>query len=185
MPRRRPLPPELRRRSWTEGTVWELLVALDALPYRFVSPFADLGLTARERRRLRQEREQLKATAIACILPRPGTARRSSDLWVYVHVPRFGHYRVDDAGAIERYGRRVQRLSGTTISEHRWYPCSLRGVRWLAVVAEGRVLRAARDHPGAAAAITAGPPAALRPITASPAAEQLPLFLPTACPSCP
>lgn len=73
---RRRTPLELRRRTWTEGTLWELLVAADLLPYRFASPFADLGLRRRERRLLRREAELLKTTSIAYILPHPGTARR-------------------------------------------------------------------------------------------------------------
>lgn len=137
---RQRVPPEVRRRQWVEGSVWNLLVAAGALPYRFVSPFADLGMTARERRRLRREEEQLKTTQVAYILPRPGTARRLPQPWLYVRTRRTGYYRVNDQGAIERYGKRIQRLSSGSITEHRWYPCALRGVRWLQVVADGFIV---------------------------------------------
>lgn len=145
---RRRLPPELRRRTWTEGTVWELLVAAELLPYRFASPFADLGLSRRDRRELRREAELLRATTVAFILPHPGTARRPAQPWLYIRARRGGHYRVGAAGAIERYGRRTTSLGSGSITEHGWYPSSLRGVRWLQVVAAGRTVQraqAARD----------------------------------------
>ncbi|NTU84672.1 MAG: hypothetical protein HGA45_35790, partial [Chloroflexales bacterium] len=135
------VPPEVRRREWAEGTIWELLVAAQALPYRFASPFADLGMTARERRQLRREEELLKTTRVAYILPRPGTARWLPQPWLYVRTRRTGHYRVNHAGAIERYGKRTQRLGSGSITEHRWYPCTLRGVRWFQVVADGLMVR--------------------------------------------
>jgi len=47
---RQRVPPEVRSRQWIEGSVWDLLVAAQALPYRFASPFADLGMTTRQRR---------------------------------------------------------------------------------------------------------------------------------------
>lgn len=135
------IPPELRRRTWAEGSVWDLLVMADLLPYRFASPFADLGMTARERRQLRREEELLKTTRVAYILPRPATARRLPQPWLYVRTRRTGHYRVDESGVIERYGRRTQRLGSSSITEHRWYPCTLRGVRWLQVVADGLMVQ--------------------------------------------
>lgn len=141
---RRRLPPELRRRTWTEGTLWELLVAAELLPYRFASPFADLGMRASQRRRLRRDEELIKATSIAYILPHPRTARRPAQPWLYVRAKRGGHYRVGEAVAIDRYGRRTQRLGSGSITEHSWYPCSLRGVRWLQVVADGRLVQKVR-----------------------------------------
>lgn len=138
---RQRVPPEVRRRTWTEGSVWDLLIAAQALPYRFASPFAELGLMASQRRRLRREEELLKTTRVAYILPRPATARRPPQPWLYVRTRRTGHYRVNDAGAIERYGKRTQRLGGGSITEHRWYPCTLRGVRWLQVIADGLIVR--------------------------------------------
>jgi len=154
---RQRVPPEVRRRQWAEGSVWNLLIAAQARPYRFVSPFADLGMTASQRRRLRREEEQLKTTQVAYILPRPGTARRSPQPWLYVRTRRTGHYRVNDAGAIERYGKRIQHLGSGSITEHRWYPCSLRGVRWLQVVADGLMVRKARDEPGHPAPVATTP----------------------------
>jgi hypothetical protein len=141
---RRRVPPELRRRTWAEGSVWDLLVAADLLPYRFASPLADLGMTNTQRRRQRCEEEQLKTTQVGYILPRPGTARRPPQPWLYVRTKRTGQYRVGESGAIERFGRRTQHLGSGSITEHRWYPCSLRGVRWLQVVADGRIGRKVR-----------------------------------------
>jgi hypothetical protein len=138
---RRHLPPELRRRTWTEGSVWELLVAAELLPYRFASPFADLGLSRRERRQLHCEAELLKATITAYILPHPETARRPAQPWLYVRTKRGSHYRIGEAGEIDRYGRRTQSLGSGSITEHGWYSCSLRGVRWLQVIADGRMVR--------------------------------------------
>jgi hypothetical protein len=138
---RQRVPPEVRSRQWVEGTVWDLLVAAQALPYRFASPFADLGMTARERRKLRGEREILTTTRVAYILPRPGTARRPAQPWLYVRTRRTGHYRVGESGTIERYGKRTQRLGSGSITEHRWYPSTLRGVRWLQVIADGLIVR--------------------------------------------
>jgi len=81
---------------------------------------------------------------------------------------------------IERYGRRTQRLGSGSITEHRWYPCTLRGVRWLQVIADGRLVQKVRQdqaapahgtvpaHSSSAEAATShGPPGA---------AEQLRLF---------
>lgn len=138
---RRRVPPQLRRRSWIEGSVWKLLVAAELLPYRFVSPLADLGMTPRQRRELRRKEELLKTTCIAYILPQPATPRRPSQPWLYVRTKRGGHYRVGAAGEIERFGRRTLHLGSGSITEHRWYPCSLRGVRWLQIVATGRMVR--------------------------------------------
>ncbi|NTU83309.1 MAG: hypothetical protein HGA45_28725 [Chloroflexales bacterium] len=143
---RRRVPPELRRRTWAEGSVWDLLVAADLLPYRFASPLADLGMTSTQRRRQRREEEQLKTTQVAYILPRPSTARRPPQPWLYLRMKRTGHYRVGESGAIERFGRRTQSLGSGSISEHRWYPCSLRGVRWLQIVADGRIVRKVRAN---------------------------------------
>lgn len=141
---RHKVPRELRRCSWTESTVWELLVAADLLPYRFASPLADLGMTPRQRRELRREAELLKATRVAYLLPQPATARRPAKPWLYVHPQRGGYYRVGEAGEIDRYGARTQRLGSGSITEHGWYPCSLRGVRWLQVVAGGRMRQSIR-----------------------------------------
>lgn len=141
---RRRTPRELRRRSWTESTVWELLASAELLPYRFASPLADLGMTPRQRRELRCEAEVLKVTRIAYMLPQIATSRRPSQPWLYVRAPRGGYYRVGEAGEIDRYGARVQRLGSGSITDHGWYPCSLRGVRWLQVIAEGRLRRAAQ-----------------------------------------
>lgn len=141
---RRRTPPELRRRTWAEGTVWELLVAGNILLYRFASPFADLGMTARQRRELRREVEQLKSTRVAYILPHKGTARRPPQPWLYVHTRRGGYFRVGDVGEIQRFGRRTQSLGSGSITEHGWYPCSLRGVRWLEVVVAGRMVQKAQ-----------------------------------------
>ena len=138
---RRRIPPELRRRTWREGTVWELLVTADLLPYRFASPFADLGLRPRERRELHREAELLKTTTIAFILPQPATRRRAALPWLYVRTKRGGHYRVGEAGEIQRYGRRTQRLGSGSITEHGWYPCALRGVRWLQLIATNRLVQ--------------------------------------------
>jgi len=68
--------------------------------------------------------------------------------WLYVRTRRAGHYCVNDTGTIERYGKRIQRLGSGSITEHRWYPCTLRGVRWLQVVADGLLVRKGRDEPG-------------------------------------
>lgn len=174
------IPPELRRRTWAEGSVWDLLVIADLLPYRFASPFADLGMTASQRRRLRREEELLKTTRIAYILPRPGTARRPPQPWLYVRTRRTGHYRVSEAGAIELYGKRIQRLGSGSITEHRWYPCTLRGVRWLQVVADGLMvqkvnqLQAPRAYTTDTAALIPAEPADATEKVA--AAEQLRLF---------
>jgi hypothetical protein len=135
------VPPEVRRRTWTEGTIWDLLIAAGALPYRFASPLADLGMSTRQRRQLRREEELLKTTQVAYILPRPVTARRLPQPWLYVRTRRTGHYRVNAQGVIERYGKRIQRLGSGSITEHRWYPCTLRGVRWLQVVADDLLVR--------------------------------------------
>jgi hypothetical protein len=170
---RRRTPPELRRRTWAEGSVWELLVAAELLPYRFASPFADLGLGPRERRELRREAELLKKTTIAFILPQQATGKRAAQLWLYVRTKRGGYYRVGDAGEIQRFGRRVQSLGSGSITEHGWYHCSLRGVRWLQIVATGRMVQKAKaawdslpatdrhpatpDCPGEAAAVSVKP----------------------------
>lgn len=138
---RRRTPPELRRRSWTEGSVWDLLVAAELLPYRFISPFADLGTSARERRALRRDEELLKTTFTAYILPHPAKPRRPVQPWLYVKTKRGGYYRVGEAGEIERFGRRIQYIGSGSITEHRWYPCSLRGVRWLQLIAITRLAR--------------------------------------------
>lgn len=138
---RRRIPPELRRCTWKEGTVWELLVTADLLPYRFASPFADLGLRPRERRELYREAELLKTTTIAFILPQPATARRAAQPWLYIRTKRGRHYRVGEAGEIQRYGSRVQRLGSGSITEHGWYPCALRGVRWLQLIATNRLVQ--------------------------------------------
>jgi hypothetical protein len=124
------------------------LVDIQHLPYRFASPLADLAMTASQRRRLRREEELLKTTRVAYILPRPGSARRPSQPWLYARARRGGYYRVNDQGMIERYGKRTQRLGAGSVTEHRWYPCSLRGVRWLQVLAEGLMVRKARDELG-------------------------------------
>lgn len=145
---RQRVPPEVRSRQWAEGTIWEVLVAARALPYRFASPLADLAMTASQRRRLHREEELLKTTRVAYILPRPGSARRPSQPWLYVRARRAGYYRVNDRGVIERYGKRTQRLGAGSVTEHRWHPCSLRGVRWLQVVAEGLMVRKACDELG-------------------------------------
>jgi hypothetical protein len=177
---RQRVPPEVRRRTWTEGTVWELLVAAQALPYRFASPLADLGMTARERRQLRREEELLKTTRLAYILPRPATTWRTSQPWLYVRTRRTGHYRVNDQGAIERYGKRTQPLGSSSITEHRWYPCSLRGVRWLQVIADGLMVRkvnqlqAPREHTTDAPALIPADPVRDRGKDAD--VEQLRLF---------
>jgi hypothetical protein len=141
---RRRVPPELRRRTWTEGSVWELLVAADALLYRFASPLADLSMTARERRSCRREVELLKTTPISYILPNQRSRRRPPQPWLYVRPRRHGIYRVGDAGRIERYGARVQRLGSGSITEHGWFLSSLRGVRWLRVVADGLLVQELR-----------------------------------------
>lgn len=170
---RRRTPPELRRRTWAEGSVWELLVVDDILLYRFASPFADLGMTPRQRRELRREVELLKATHVAYILPHTGTTRRPPQPWLYIQTRRGGYYRVGDAGEIQRFGRRTQRLGSGSITEHGWYHSSLRGVRWLQVVAAGRMVQKAQaeheglpttdrhpptpDCPGEAAAISVKP----------------------------
>ena len=138
---RRRIPPELRRRTWREGTVWELLVTADLLSYRFASPFADFGLRPRERRELRREAELLKTTTMAFILPQLATGRRAAQPWLYVRTKRGGHYRVGEAGEIQRYGSRVQRLGSGSITEHGWHPCALRGVRWLQLIATNRLVR--------------------------------------------
>lgn len=138
---RRRIPSELRRRTWSEGIVWELLVAADLLPYRFAFPFADLGMSARQRRALRREEELLKTTHVAYILPQPARSRRQSQPWLFIRTKRGAYYRVGEAGEIERFGRRVQYLGAGSITEYRWHPCSLRGVRWLQIVATGRMVR--------------------------------------------
>lgn len=138
---RRRIPPELRRCTWKEGTVWELLVTADLLPYRFASPFADLGLRPRERRELRREAELLTTTTIAFILPQPATGRRAAQPWLYVQVKRGGHYRVGEAGEIQRYSCHTQSLGSGSITEHGWYACDLRGVRWLQLIATNRLVR--------------------------------------------
>ncbi|GAB4443092.1 MAG: hypothetical protein OHK0015_42630 [Chloroflexi bacterium OHK40] len=140
----RRVPPELRRRTWTEGSVWEMLVAADALLYRFASPLADLGMTARERRQLQREVELLKATSVSYILPDQGTRRLPSPPWLYVRTRRHGIYRVSDDGRIERYRARVQHLGGTSITAHGWFLSTLRGVRWLSIVADGLLVRKLR-----------------------------------------
>jgi hypothetical protein len=141
---RRRTPPELRRRTWAQGSVWELLVAGDILLYRFASPFADLGMTPRQRRDLLREVELLKATRVTYILPHNGGARRPPQSWLYVHTRRGGYYRVGDVGEIQRFGRRTQSLGSGSITEHGWYHSSLRGVRWLQVVAAGRMVQKAQ-----------------------------------------
>lgn len=141
---RRRVPPELRRRTWTEGSVWDLLVAADALLYRFASPLADLGMTARERRQLRREVELLNTTPLSYILPDQRSRRRLPQPWLYVRPRRYGIYRVGDDGRIERYGARVQRLGSGSITEHGWFWSTLRGVRWLRVVAEGLLVQKVR-----------------------------------------
>lgn len=138
---RQRIPRELRRRTWVEGTAWELLVAADLLPYRFASPFADLGMSARERRALRRREELLKTTPIAYILPQTATPHRPAQPWMYVRTKRGGHYRVGANGEVERFCRRTQHLGSGSITEHRWYPCSLRGIRWLHVLAGGRLVQ--------------------------------------------
>ncbi len=177
---RRRIPPELRRHSWTQGSAWELLVAADLLPYRFVSPLADLGMTPRQRRELRREEELLKGTTIASILPQPARSHRASQPWLYVRTQRGGHYRVGEAGEIERFGRRTQHLGSGSITEHRWYPCSLRGIRWLQVVADGRLVQKVRRSQEASAGATGTAQGLLTEADASPlpheTAEQLRLF---------
>jgi hypothetical protein len=162
---RRRIPPELRRRTWREGTVWELLVTADLLPYRFASPFADLGLRPRERRELRRETELLKTTTIAFILPQPTTERRAAQPWLYIRTKRGGHYRVGEVGEIQRYGRRTQRLGSGSITEHGWYPCALRGVRWLQLIATNRLTRKVSRQQSQEAAVADN---------AAPSPEQLP-----------
>lgn len=141
---RRRTPPELRRRTWAEGSVWELLIAADILLYRFASLFADLGMTPRQRRELRREVELLKATRVAYILPHKSTTRRPPQPWLYLQIRRSGYYRVGGTGEIQRFGSRTQRLGSGSITEHGWYPCSLRRVRWLQVVAAGRMVQKAQ-----------------------------------------
>jgi hypothetical protein len=143
---RRRIPPELCRRTWSEGSVWELLVAADALLYRFASPLADLGRHARERRQLRREVELLKTTAVAYILPYQGSRRRPLQPWLYVRSQRHGIYRVSADGHIERYGARVQRLGATSMTEHGWFFSTLRGVRWLRIVADGLLVQKASQQ---------------------------------------
>lgn len=138
---RQRIPRELRRRTWTEGTAWGLLVAADLLPYRFASPFADLGMNARERRALRHEEELLKVTNVTYILPQPATPRQAAQSWLYVRTKRGGYYRVGEEGEIERFGRHTQHLSSGSITQHGWYLCSLRGVRWLQIIATGLMVR--------------------------------------------
>ncbi|MFV9505468.1 MAG: hypothetical protein AB4911_13010 [Oscillochloridaceae bacterium umkhey_bin13] len=161
MPRRRRIPPELRRKTWTEGTVWELLSAAGWLPYRFASPLADLSLTARQRQKQRQEATQLQTTPIAYLLPQPGTARRPAVPWLYVRTTRGAHYRIGTDGAITRYGRRIQRLDSGSITTHTWYACDLRGVRWLQIIATGRMIQhTPATIPSAEPLIAALPPLA-------------------------
>jgi hypothetical protein len=177
---RRRIPPELRRRTWVEETVWELLVVAELLPYRFVSPLADLGMTPRERRELRREEELLKGTNIAYILPQPASPRRKSQPWLYVRTKRGGYFRIGEAGEVERFGRRTQHLGSGSITEHRWYPCSLRGVRWLQVISSGRLVQKvtkdqARDQTMAFAADCVSDEQPTRATAVVPA-EQLRLF---------
>ena len=86
----------------------------------------------------------LKTTLVTYILPQPATARRVTQPWLYVRTKRTGHYRVGETGEIERFGRRIQRLGSGSISEHGYQRCSLRGVRWLQVVADGRMVQKIR-----------------------------------------
>jgi hypothetical protein len=171
---RRRAPPELRRRTWIEGSAWELLVAAACLPFRFRSPLADLGCTARQRRQQRQEAAQLHATRVAYLLPQPGNARRPPVHWLYVRTTRGAHYRIGTDGAIERYGRRVQTLGQGSCSTYRWYTCDLRGVRWLQHLAHGRMAQHAQAAAAAQEPPTPTPPP---PLSAPmPSLVQLSLF---------
>jgi hypothetical protein len=137
-------PPELRRKTWAEGTVWELLVAGELLPHRHASPFADMGLTKRRRRKLQEEKELLQRTQVSYILPRRGTTHRPPQPWLFVKVGR-GVYRVGERGEIERFGSRTLHFGSGSITEHGWYFSTLRGARWLRVVAEGRATQRAAE----------------------------------------
>jgi hypothetical protein len=137
---RQRVPPEVRGRQWAEGTIWEMLVAAQALPYRLSSPLADLGMTASQRRRLHQEVELLKTTRAAYILPRAGSARRPPQLWLYVRARRSGYYRANAQGVIEGYGKRTQRLGAGSVTEHGWYPCSLRVLLPVLVTAQASII---------------------------------------------
>ncbi|MFV9507678.1 MAG: hypothetical protein AB4911_24265 [Oscillochloridaceae bacterium umkhey_bin13] len=141
MSRQRRCPPELRRKSWQEGSIWDLLIAAACLPYRFRSPLADLGLSTRQRQKQHQEAIYLQTTPIAYLLPQPGTARHPPVPWLYVRTKRGAHYRIGCDGTITRYGRRIQHLGSGSITTHRWYACDLRGVRWLQIIATERLIQ--------------------------------------------
>lgn len=101
-------------------------------------------MTPRQRRDLLRDVELLKATHVAYILPHKGGARRPPQPWLYLQIRRGGYYRVGGTGEIQRFGSRTQRLGSGSITEHGWYPCSLRGVRWLPLVAAGRMVQKAQ-----------------------------------------
>ena len=134
-------PPELRHATWTEGTVWDVLVAIDAVPSRLTSPIADHDMSARQRHQLRREQELLHTTRITYIMPHPGNAHQAPQPWLYIQTQRAGLYRVNDTGVIERSVRFTRRLGGTRITMNRWNPSTLRGVRWLQGIADGLVVR--------------------------------------------
>lgn len=172
----RTTPPELKRKSWIEGTVWELLAAADLLPYRHSSQFGDLGMTKRERRELWKERELLRGTRTSYILPQPGTERRSPQPWLFVKAERGGYYRVGETGEIDRFGTRTLNFGSGSITERDWYPATVRGVRWLQLVAIGRHVQTLQRQEAQAASCVALAPLSAEAADREQPAEQLRLF---------
>lgn len=173
---RKRIPPELKRKSWSEATVWELLVAAHLLPYRHSSSLGDLVMTKRERRELWKEQELLRRTRTSYILPQPGTVHRSSQPWLFIKSERGGYYRVGETGEIDRYGSRTLSFGSGSITERGWYPATLRGVRWLQLVATGRHVQTLQQQETQAASFVELAPLSAEAVDHEPSAEQLRLF---------
>ena len=173
---RKRIPPELKRKTWAEGTMWELLVAADLLPYRHSSPLGDLVMTKRERRELWKERELLRRTRTSYILPRPGMERRSPQPWLFIKAERGSYYRVGEEGEIDRYGSCTLSFGSGSVTERGWYPSTLRGVRWLQLVAISRHVQTLQRQEVLAASTVELAPLLAEAVDHEPPAGQLRLF---------
>lgn len=173
---RKRIPPELKRKTWAEGTVWELLVAADLLPYRHSSSLGDLGMTKRERREWWEEKELLQRTRLSYILPPPGTERQPPQPWLFIKAENGGFYRIGETGEIDRYSSRTLSFGSGSVTERGWYPSTLRGVRWLQLVAISRHVQTLQRQEGLAASTVELAPLLAEAVDHEPPAGQLRLF---------
>ncbi len=172
MSRRRRRPPEARRLSYAEATLWELCAALDILPYRQRSVWAGLD-SPRERRAIRRERELMDATRLQYAPPRPARGGRPARPHLYILTGRGAYIRIHEGDAQIAHWRHVRAAPGRP-GGWRWEHGPPRGARWAEIVADGLRARSARRALDAAPEVPPIPGDA--PAAAPPDAAQLTLW---------